>query len=129
GGRMAAERGDVVCQYNIGVAYYNGLGVEQALVEAVRWIRSAAEQDYEVAVELLPTLEEKLRETAAAPAGDSGASATEGSGTAASGTRAGQAAADTAGAAAGSAAPGPTASGQAAPTRAAPAIAARLTTA
>src|SRR5690606_14328083 len=129
GGRMAAERGDVVCQYNIGVAYYNGLGVEQALVEAVRWIRSAAEQDYEVAVELLPTLEEKLRETAAAPAGDSGASATEGSGTAASGTRVGQAADDTAGAAAGSAEPGPTASAQADQTSEDPVIDVDFTTA
>ena len=62
--RMAAERGDVVSQYNLGVAYYNGLGVEQDLVEAARWIRSAAEQNYETAVELLPTLEAKIRDAA-----------------------------------------------------------------
>ncbi len=62
--RMAADRGDMVSQYNLGIAYYNGLGVERDLVEATRWIRRSAEQDYETARELLPTLEERLRQTA-----------------------------------------------------------------
>ncbi|GJL82718.1 MAG: hypothetical protein DHS20C01_23520 [marine bacterium B5-7] len=61
--RMAAERGDMVSQYNLGIAYYNGMGVNQDIVEATRWIRASAKQNYVTAIELLPTLEEKLRET------------------------------------------------------------------
>ena len=39
-----ADAGNVVSQYNLGVCYANGNGVEVDLVEAVRWFRKAAEQ-------------------------------------------------------------------------------------
>ena len=42
--RKAAERGDAWAQYNLGVCYINGDGVEQDGKEAVKWFRKAAEQ-------------------------------------------------------------------------------------
>ena len=39
-----AENGDVTEQYNLGVIYYNGEGVPQDDVEALKWFRKAAEQ-------------------------------------------------------------------------------------
>lgn len=42
--RAAAEQGDAVAQYRLGVGYYAGLGVPQDHDEAVRWFRAAAEQ-------------------------------------------------------------------------------------
>ena len=42
--RLAAEQGHARAQYNLGVAYSNGEGVEQDYVEAVKWWRLAAEQ-------------------------------------------------------------------------------------
>ena len=44
--RKAAEQGDAKAQYNLGHAYYNGEGVEQDYVEAVRWYRLSADQGY-----------------------------------------------------------------------------------
>lgn len=41
-----AETGMARAQYNLGVIYDNGLGVEQDYEEAVRWYRLAAEQGY-----------------------------------------------------------------------------------
>ncbi len=32
-----AEQGDAVAQYNLGLMYDNGLGVQQDLAEAVKW--------------------------------------------------------------------------------------------
>lgn len=44
--RKAAEQGDASAQYNLGVCYANGKGVEQDKQEAVKWYRKAAEQGY-----------------------------------------------------------------------------------
>ena len=44
--REAAERGVAVAQYNVGVRYANGRGVEKNEREAVAWFRKAAEQGY-----------------------------------------------------------------------------------
>ncbi|MDZ7841406.1 MAG: SPOR domain-containing protein [Gammaproteobacteria bacterium] len=44
--RPAAESGDVVAAFNIGVLYAQGLGVEADAVEAVRWYRRAALAGY-----------------------------------------------------------------------------------
>ena len=41
-----AEQGDARAQYNLGVCYYFGEGVEQDYEEAVKWYRKAAEQGY-----------------------------------------------------------------------------------
>ena len=41
----AAEQGDAKVQYNLGVCYENGTGVEQDWHKAVKWWRKAAEQD------------------------------------------------------------------------------------
>lgn len=42
--RKDAERGDAVAQFNLGVCYANGLGVEKDAKESVKWYRKAAEQ-------------------------------------------------------------------------------------
>ncbi|MGI9249805.1 MAG: SEL1-like repeat protein [Pseudohongiellaceae bacterium] len=47
--RLAAEQGDPHDQYTLGYRYYNGQGVPQDYVEAVRWYRMAAEQGDTVA--------------------------------------------------------------------------------
>jgi hypothetical protein len=43
--RPLAEKGHASSQYNLGVLYDQGLGVEQDCAEAVKWFRRAAEQD------------------------------------------------------------------------------------
>lgn len=42
--RAAAEQGDQKAQFNLGVRYYKGEGVEQNYAEAVKWFRKAAQQ-------------------------------------------------------------------------------------
>ena len=44
--RKAAEQGDAVGQYNLGVMYAKGQGVVQDYVQAVQWYRKAADQGY-----------------------------------------------------------------------------------
>ena len=39
-----ADAGNVISQYNLGLCYAEGNGVEVDLAEAVRWFRKAAEQ-------------------------------------------------------------------------------------
>ena len=39
-----AERGDAVAQYNLGVMYSAGKGVQQDVAQAINWYRMAAEQ-------------------------------------------------------------------------------------
>jgi VCBS repeat-containing protein len=41
-----AELGDAAAQFNLGFMYYYGLGVDQNHVEAGKWYRQAAEQDF-----------------------------------------------------------------------------------
>jgi TPR repeat protein len=40
---MAAEQGDAVAQFNIGLCFFNGEGVQQDPAEAVKWFRMADE--------------------------------------------------------------------------------------
>ena len=42
--KKSAEQGDAKAQYNLGVCYYNGYGVEKDYQEAVKWYHKAAEQ-------------------------------------------------------------------------------------
>ena len=42
--KKAAEQGDAQAQYNLGICYANGNGVEKNFSEAVKWWRKAAEQ-------------------------------------------------------------------------------------
>jgi len=44
GYRLAAEQGDALAQYNLGVMYAKGQGVVQDYKEAAKWYRLAAEQ-------------------------------------------------------------------------------------
>ncbi len=48
-----ANQGDVVAQYNLGVAYYNGEGVDKSKTKAVYWLRKACENRYKEACEAL----------------------------------------------------------------------------
>lgn len=41
-----ADRGDVQAQYNLGLMYNNGRGVEQDYSQAAEWFRKAAEQGF-----------------------------------------------------------------------------------
>ena len=43
--RFAAEQNDADAQFRLGTCYYNGIGVEKDVVEAVKWWRKAAEQN------------------------------------------------------------------------------------
>jgi TPR repeat protein len=42
--RKAADQGNPLAQYNLGLCYYNGEGIDKDLVEAVKWYRKAADQ-------------------------------------------------------------------------------------
>ena len=44
--KKAAERGDAVAQFNLGIMYRNGEGVPEDDAEAARWYRRAAEQGH-----------------------------------------------------------------------------------
>jgi hypothetical protein len=44
--RLAAEQGNAMAQYNVGVMTYNGEGVAQNFAEAAEWYRRAAAQGY-----------------------------------------------------------------------------------
>ena len=45
GSRAKAENGDAKAQYQLGVCYFIGAGVERNNVEAVKWFRKAADQN------------------------------------------------------------------------------------
>ena len=42
--RAEAEKGDAQAEFDLGVIYYDGTGVEQDFTEATKWFRKAAEQ-------------------------------------------------------------------------------------
>ena len=46
---MAAEQGEPAAQYNLGLKYANGLGVDQDAEQAIKWYTLAAEQNYALA--------------------------------------------------------------------------------
>ncbi len=56
--RLAAEQGSDWAQFNLGVCYENGEGVERNRDEAVKWFRLAAEQGDTLAKEKLEELGE-----------------------------------------------------------------------
>jgi uncharacterized protein len=58
--RKAAEQGDAVAQYNLGVSYYNGEGVLQDTIAAHMWFNIAAANGINAAVKNRDTLAEKL---------------------------------------------------------------------
>jgi TPR repeat protein len=41
--RAAAEKGDAIARYNLGVVYEHGMGVAADRAEALRWYRAAAD--------------------------------------------------------------------------------------
>ena len=55
----AVEQGCASAQYDLGVCYYNGQGVEQDRDNAVKLWNMAAEQGYEEAVDALRELIKK----------------------------------------------------------------------
>ena len=44
--KLAAEGGDALAQFNLGCCYRDGDGMEQNYVDAVRWFRVAAAQEF-----------------------------------------------------------------------------------
>lgn len=44
--RLAAEQGNALAQFNLGISYKNGQGIPWSIVEAFKWIRLAAEQGF-----------------------------------------------------------------------------------
>lgn len=59
--RPLAEKGDPRAQFNLGVSYEQGWGVEQNLSEAATWYRLAADQGYSLAQHNLGVLYEQGR--------------------------------------------------------------------
>jgi len=57
---MAASRGHVQAQHNLGMLYHLGKGVERDPVRAYFWIRVAALQGDELARETMPTVTANL---------------------------------------------------------------------
>jgi S1-C subfamily serine protease len=57
--QKAAEQGEALAQYNLGVLYANGIGVQKDAAEAVRWYRRAAEQGDAIAQFNLGTMYRK----------------------------------------------------------------------
>ena len=53
----AAEQGVATAQYNLGVHYLEGEGVEKDSVEAVAWFRKAADQGFPNAQKALTLLD------------------------------------------------------------------------
>jgi TPR repeat protein len=47
---MAAEQGDAVIQFNLGLLYSSGKGVQQNYEEAAKWFQKSAEQGYDKAL-------------------------------------------------------------------------------
>ena len=43
---MAAKHGHETAQNNLGDCYYNGIGVEQSYIAAIKWYRKAAEKGH-----------------------------------------------------------------------------------
>ena len=43
---LAAEQGHIKAQYNLGVCYENGDGVEKSYIEAAKWYKLAAEKGH-----------------------------------------------------------------------------------
>ena len=43
--RVGAEGGHDGCQYQVGMMYYNGLGVDVDYAQALPWLEKAAAQD------------------------------------------------------------------------------------
>jgi TPR repeat protein len=56
----AAELGHAAAQYELGVAYSLGLGIEQNNEESMKWYRKAAEQGHEEAIDFLEELGERV---------------------------------------------------------------------
>ena len=44
--KALAEKGDAKAQYDLGLRFYDGIGVEKDFKEAVKWFRKAAEQGH-----------------------------------------------------------------------------------
>ena len=59
--RLAGERGHSDAQYQLGLMYRNGRGTEIHFIEAIHWLRRAAEQDHLPAIGALQKLEHSLK--------------------------------------------------------------------
>jgi len=55
----AAEQRHAVSQYNLGICYLTGTGIEQDVYKAIHWLSESAEQGYEPAVETLNGLKKE----------------------------------------------------------------------
>ena len=60
--RKAAEQGHAEAQFNLGICYEDGDGVEWSYTEAIKWYSKAADQGHEEAKFLLDTLKEIIGE-------------------------------------------------------------------
>ena len=58
---LASEQGDAKAQYNCGVMYYNGYGVERDVEEALRLFELAAAQGFKQAQDVLADLKAQAR--------------------------------------------------------------------
>jgi hypothetical protein len=59
--KQRAEQGDAEAQFNLGLMYGSGRGVEKDEKEGVKWIRKAAEQGFEPAKAFFKKLSEQQK--------------------------------------------------------------------
>ena len=51
-----AEKGDAKAQYDLGICYYNGKGVEQSKTQAIFWFKKACKNGDNVACDIVDTI-------------------------------------------------------------------------
>ena len=66
--KKAAEQGHTVAQYNLGVMYHHGVGVNPSDSEAMRWFAKAAAQGHEGAQDKIDTILAKRRSSSSSSA-------------------------------------------------------------
>ena len=58
--RKGAEQGNVFAQFNLGVAYLKGNGVERNFIEAFKWLYLAETRGYDDAPAIRDALQKKI---------------------------------------------------------------------
>jgi TPR repeat protein len=65
--RKAAEQGNVIGQFNLGMMYLHGIGIPRSDTEAAMWLRKSAEQGNSEAILLLCMLDIQDRQSETDP--------------------------------------------------------------
>ena len=55
--KLAAEQGNPEAQFQLAVCYFRGNGVEENIEEHLKWLKRAADQGHQKAIEALEMIE------------------------------------------------------------------------